>query len=166
MPSLHTSSGSDIFLHAQAKRAGKIKGEAVSEGHKDDISVLSWSWGVASSSSIGTSGTKARRSYKSLVVRKGIDCASTALLNALASNDELREATLTMRKAGEGQQDYFRLTLKGARVTSIDMDTDLNGNTLEVVSISFTEVDIEYRMQQGTGSRGGAYTFNDQILPA
>mgnify|MGYP003477905328 CR=1 FL=1 len=166
MPSFNTAGGSDTFLHVQAKRAGKIKGEATSEGHVDDIAVVSWNWGVSASSSIGSTGATARRSYKSLSVHKTIDSASTGLLNALVSNDELREVTLSMRKAGEGQQDYFRLTLKGARVGSIDIDTDQSGSTLERVTINFTEVDIEYRIQQSAGSRGGAYTFNDQILPA
>jgi type VI secretion system secreted protein Hcp len=166
MPAANSSGGSDVFLHVQAKRAGKIKGEVTSQGHQDDISVNAWNWGVSASSSIGSTGATARRSYKSLVVIKGIDSASTGLLNALVSNDELREATLMMRKAGEGQQDYFRITLKGARVMSIDMDTDAEGGTTERVTISFTEVDIEYRNQQATGGRGGAYTFNDQILPA
>lgn len=158
--------GSDIFLHVQTKRAGKVKGEAVSPGHEDDIVVQSWRWGVAASSAIGATQATARRSYSGLTVVKLIDTATTALMSALVTNDEVKEAKLTMRKAGSEQVDYFLVTLANARVSEIEHSTDAQGNTLETVTLVFTKVEVEYRPQKSAGGRGGSFTFSDELIPA
>jgi type VI secretion system secreted protein Hcp len=162
--SFPTAIGADAYLHVVAKRAGKIKGECRAPDHADAISVLHWSWGAAASSSIGSTSDTARRSYKHLLISKNIDTASTGLLSALATNDELKEATLTMRKAGESQHDFWRITLKKGRIVSVDYETNAQGDTLERVAIAFTEVEVEYRLQEASGIRGAAYSFTDQIF--
>jgi type VI secretion system secreted protein Hcp len=156
---------SDIFLHVQAKRAGKVKGEAVSPGHEDDILVQSWHWGVSASSAIGSTQATARRSYRGLTVVKLIDSATTALMSALTTNDEIKEAKLTMRKPGSEQMDYFLITLNNARVSAIDHATDAQGTTLETVTLLFTKVEVEYRPQKSTGGRGGSFVFQDEVIP-
>ncbi|WP_338415391.1 type VI secretion system tube protein Hcp [uncultured Sphaerotilus sp.] len=153
----------DSYLHIQTKRAGKVKGECVAPGHADDIAVRSWSWGVSAPTAMGSVQATARRSYKNLTFVKGTDTASTALLSALVTNDEVKEASLMMRKAGEGQQDFLRLTLKNARITAVDIDSSEDGDVFERVSIAFTKVEIEYSPQQRTGQRGAAYVFNDDV---
>lgn len=154
----------DVFLHVQAKRAGKIKGESSARDHVDDIVVLGWTWGVSAAAAIGSTSATSRRLYNPLVVSKGIDTASTGLLNALATNDELREAKLSMRKGGDGQTDYFSITLKKARLVGVALVVDADGSTVETVQIAFNEVEVEYRAQKDSGTRGAAYTFSDQIL--
>jgi type VI secretion system secreted protein Hcp len=171
MPSLPASpsspsGASDIFLHVQTKRAGKVKGEAVSSGHEGDIVVLAWNWGVAATSAIGSTQSTARRSYKGLTVVKQIDTATTSLMAALASNDEVKEAKLTMRKAGGDQLDYFSVTLNNARVAAVDHGTDEHGNTTESVTFLFTKLEVEYRPQKTSGLRGGSFVFQDEVLPA
>lgn len=161
--SLLPGSDSDIFLHVQTRRAGKVKGEANTAGHEDDIIVRTWSWGVSAPTAVGSSQATARRAYKNLSIVKSLDAATTALFSALATNDEVREARLTMRKAGEGQQDYFILTLKSARITAIDLDTDASGGTSERLTFSFSKVEVEYRPQQSSGQRGGSSIFTDEI---
>jgi type VI secretion system secreted protein Hcp len=155
----------DAYLKIQTRRAGAVKGEANAPDHKDDISIRSWNWGAAASSAVGASAVTARRSYRSLTVIKGVDTASTALLSALATNDEVKEAKLMMRKAGEGQQDFFSITLKNARVATVDLESDAEGNAVERVTFTFTKVDVEYRPQQGTGARGATFSFSDELLP-
>jgi type VI secretion system secreted protein Hcp len=157
---------SDIFLHVQAKRAGKVKGEAVAPGHEDDIIVTAWHWGVAASSALGATQATARRSYRGLTVIKRIDSATTALMSALVTNDEIKEARLTMRKAGSEQMDYFLVTLGNARVAALDHATDAQGNTQETVTLVFAKVTVEYRPQKSTGGRGGAFVFEDEVIPA
>lgn len=158
--------GADIFLHVQTKRAGRIKGESTAEGHVGEIDVLAWRWGVAAGSAIGATGATARRQYRELVVTKGLDAASTALLAALATNDEVREAKLTMRKAGGEALDYYRMTLGNARVVGIELDVDAAGRPVERVSFAYTAIDIEYQRQAGSGQSGGAFSFCDEVLPA
>ena len=155
---------SDVFLSVQTKRAGKIKGEGTTEGHTDEITVFSWGWGISANTAIGTTERTARRVYKHLVITKGIDTASTGLLSALATNDEIKEARLTMRKAGGDALDYFTMTLNSARVVSVDIDVGGDGRPFERITIAFTKIGIEYQRQQGGGIGSGAFSFNDEVL--
>ena len=91
---------SDIYLSVQTKRAGKVAGEAFAVGHVDEIRLRGWNWGMAASSAIGSTQATGRRSYKALTVVKAIDAATTPLMSALATNDEVKEVRLSMRKAG------------------------------------------------------------------
>ena len=163
---LSAEAASDIFLHVQTKRAGKIKGEVTTKGHEDDIGVFTWGWGVAANTAIGSTLLTARRSYRNLVLTKGIDSASTALLSALVSNDEVREARLTLRKGGGEAFEYFRMVLNDARIVAIDIEVHADGRPVERVSIAFTKVEIEYRPQESKGSGGGASIFADEVMPA
>jgi type VI secretion system secreted protein Hcp len=164
-------SGSDIYLHVQTKRAGKVKGEVTVGGHTDDIQIRGWTWvepiadEASASSAIGSTQATGRRTYRNLTVSKRIDSASTALLSALATNDEVKEAKLTMCKAGGKALDYYKLTLKGARVVNIDITVGADGQPTELVSFAFTKVEVEYTPQQRIGIGAGASTFTDEILP-
>jgi len=156
----------DVFLHVVTKRAGKVKGEGTTEGHIDDIVVQTWGWGVTANTAIGSTQATGRRSYRHLVVTKGIDSASTGLLSALVSNDEVKEATLTMRKAGGEALDYFRMMLSNARIVNVELAVQPGGTALEHVTIAFTKVEIEYKRQEQAGLGAGSSTFSDELLPA
>ena len=158
------SSQADIFLSVQTKRAGKVKGEATNPGHEDEIVVQGWNWGVSASSALGSSQATGRRAYRGLTIVKQIDSATTALMAALATNDEVKEAKLTMRKAGSEQIDFFLVTLQKARITAVDHSSDGQGNTLETVTLQFNKVSVEYRPQKSAGGRGASMTFEDEIL--
>jgi len=161
-----SSEASDIFLRVQTKRAGKMKGEATAPDHEGEIVIASWSWGLSAGSALGSGQATARRSYKHLTVTKAIDSASTSLMSALATNDEVKEARLAMRRAGEEQVDYFAIVLGGARVTALDLSVDANGTPVERVEFAFTKVEVEYRRQEGTGQAGASSSFQDEYLPA
>lgn len=163
---LQPGSGADVFLHVQTKRAGKIKGEAVAPGHADDIVVSAWQWGVSANAALGSTVATARRSYQALTVHKQLDTATTALLSALATNDEIKEAKLTLRRAGGQQDDFFSITLSDARIASLQHSGDDSGGTREVVTIAFTKVQVEYKPQKTSGQRGGACTFQDELPQA
>lgn len=154
----------DIFLSLKTRRAGAIKGESVAADHQDAIEVDGWSWGISASSAIGATQATARRSFKHLTVCKRLDCATTALMSVLTTNDEVKEAKLSMRKAGGGQLDFFTITLNSARVVAVDLDCDGSGQTTERVSFAFNKVQVEYTVQQGSGLRGASSSFNDEIM--
>ena len=158
-----TRHGVDTFLHVQTRRAGKVKGEASSPGHTDDIVLDGWRWGLTAGSAVGETRATARRSYTALTVFKHIDQATTALMSALATNDEVKEARLTMRRAGGVQEDYFLVTLKGARITSVLHEVGEDGEARETVTLAFTEVEVEYRPQRTSGGRGGSTVFTDSL---
>lgn len=161
-----TLATSDLFLHVKTRRAGKLKGEAVAPDHVDDIVLRSWQWGLSAASAMGSGQAAARRSYQHLCVVKGIDSASTALMSALASNDEVKEAKLAMRRAGGEPVDYFAISLAGARVTSLTIEVADDGTPVERVEFAFTKVEVEYRRQEGSGQAGASSLFADEIHSA
>lgn len=162
-PALPAGQGADIFLHVQTRRAGKVKGEAVEPGHTDDIALCGWQWGVQATAAVGSAAATRRRAYSELTVFKRIDRATTALLAALATNDEVAQAKLTMRRAGGAQEDYFSISLSQARVTAVQHSTDAQGQTLESVALAFTKVEVEYHPQQASGLRSGSTMFSDEL---
>jgi type VI secretion system secreted protein Hcp len=163
VPGPGSAGAADVFLHVQTKRAGKVKGEAASDGHVDDIIVTGWHWSLSATSALGSAWASSRRSYSALTVVKQIDQATTALMAALATNDEVKEARLTMRRAGGSQEDYFTIKLQGARITSLQHDAGADGSTRETVGFTFTKVDVEYRPQRSTGLRSGSTSFSDEL---
>ena len=83
---------------------------------------------------------------------------------ALATNDEVKEAKLTLRRAGGQQEVYFTVKLGMGRIASVSHQTDSEGHPHETMTIAFRKIDVEYQPQQTTGLRSGATTFNDEIV--
>ncbi len=157
------SRGADMYLDLTLKRAGKVKGESVAAGHKDDIVLLGFTWGVGAGGDAVAAQQTGRRSYRQLVLFKPLDSASTALMSAVATNDEVRSATLTLRKPGGEQEDFFTITLEKARVAAYDIETDASGSPVEKVAFSFQKVAVEYRVQSATGQLGASHSFMDDL---
>src|SRR5688572_16414693 len=88
----------DMFLLVKGENFGLIKGESQDDGHKGEIDILSWSWGMEASPAIG-GGMQKKASVRDLKVVKRIDSASTALMKALRTNELIVKAVLTQRKA-------------------------------------------------------------------
>lgn len=155
----------DAFLSVQTARAGLIKGESVAMGHADEITVRGWHWGMASNSdgairSNADTAAPARRAFRQLVVEKDFDRASTGLMSACANNDKVKQVILTMRKAGDRQQDFLTIKLTGGTLQEIDHVADATGNVRERLTFAFAHVDVEYRVQLANGQVGAATTFN------
>ena len=162
-PTSSLPNSADAYLHLQTKRAGKVKGEATAASHVDDIVVTGWSWGMSASAALASEQYE-RRSYTVLTIHKLIDRATTGLMAALATNDEVKEAKLTLRRAGGQQEVYFTVKLGMGRIASVSHQTDGEGHPHETMTIAFRKIDVEYQPQQSTGLRSGATTFNDEIV--
>lgn len=113
-----------MALNAYLKIEG-IKGESQDSNHKDEIDVMSFSWGVAQSGSVvgGGGGTgKASPEDFSFVVK--IDSASPLLYKYLATGAHIREATLTLQRAGKEQTDYLKYKFEDILISSFAPATD------------------------------------------
>ena len=161
-PNSSLTRSADAYLHLQTKRAGKAKGEATAAGYVGDIIVTGWSWGISASSALAAD-KQDRRSYSVLTIHKLIDGATTGLMAAVATNDEVKEAKLTLRRAGGQQEVYFTIKLGLGRVVSVSHQTDSDGFPQETVGIAFRKIDVEYQPQQATGLRSGSMNFSDEI---
>lgn len=160
------ATAADVFLSVRTKRAGAVKGEAKAAGHETEIAVDGFHFGLRASTAVGSTQATARRQYEQLRVVKRLDSATTSLLSALATNDEVKTATLSLRKAAGGQEDFFTITLENARVTSSSIDCDAHGNVVETIELAFTKIEVAYRAQQASGIAGASFTFDDELLPS
>jgi type VI secretion system secreted protein Hcp len=146
----------DIFA-----KIGDIKGESQDAKHKDEIEVLSFSWGVSSSESSSTAaGAGAgKATFKDLTIVHVVDKASPLLLKACATGTHLKDATITHRKAGKGQQEFLVVKLNDIIITSVSHGGSAEQSSAETVSLAFAKVDFEYFPQKADGSLDAAVVF-------
>ena len=142
-------------------KIGDIKGESIDAKHKDEIEVLSFSWGVTNAGSIasGSGGGGGKATFQDLSFVHNIDKASPLLLRACATGEHLKNATITHRKAGKSQQEYLIVKMNDVIITSV---THSGGNSVtasEQVSVAFAKVDFEYKPQKPSGSLDAGIHF-------
>jgi len=147
----------------QGQKAGKINGESEDSSHKDEIDVLSWSWGMVSPTDLATGQASGKYSAQAVNVTKRVDKASTALMSALATNETITKAVLTVRKAGKKGVpiEYLKLTLEQARLISHQVHTSPSDPAalLEDLKLSFQKITVDYTPQGPDGQPRGATSF-------
>ena len=136
-------------------RIGTIKGESRDARHKDEIEVLSWAWGMTQSGTLGHGGGggAGKVSFQDLTFTHHVDKASPSLMKACATGSHVKDATITVRKAGKGQQEYLVIKVTDVVVTSVSLSVSAEGDaTVESVALAFAKVDLEYKPQKPDGS--------------
>lgn len=152
----------DMFLKVEGTRSGPIKGEACDESHRDEIDIVSWSWGIRAQTGMGAGGTATKATLRELNFVKAVDSSSCALMNAMRNNDPLKSVVLTCRKAGSSAMEYLKVTIKGGRITALDVESgggDDPAELVERISMSYDKISIEYTPQGGDGQRRGGMQF-------
>jgi type VI secretion system secreted protein Hcp len=146
----------DIFA-----KIGDIKGESVDAKHKDEIEVLSFSWGVTNTGGleIGGGGGTGKATFQGLSIIHNIDKASPKLLEACATGVHLKDATITHRKAGKGQQEFLIVKMNDVIITAVTHGGTTTQPASETVSLAFAKVDFEYRPQKPDGSLDAGIHF-------
>ena len=140
---------SDIFA-----KIGDIKGESLDSKHKDEIEVLSFSWGVTNTgaTAAGGGGGAGKATFQDLSIVHKIDKASPLLMKACATGAHLKEATITYRKAGKAQQDYLIVKMNDIMITGVTDGAASGQAGSETVSLAFAKIDLEYKPQKADGS--------------
>jgi type VI secretion system secreted protein Hcp len=152
---------SDIFA-----KIGDIKGESLDDKHKDEVEVLSWSWGVSQSGSMahGGGGGEGKASFNDFNFTHHIDKASPVLLKACATGEHIKEATITVRKAGKGQQEFLIIKMNDIIITHVAPSAHGDGiPTAENVALQCAKVDLEYKPQKADGSLDAGLHFKYDI---
>src|SRR3984957_15309882 len=146
------------------EKRGDIKGESLDDKHKDEIDVLSYSWGVtnAGSMSSGGGGGEGKASFHDLTFTHNIDKDSPVLLQSCATGVHLKEGTITHRKAGKGQQEFLVVKMNDIIITGVTHGSG-DGSHSENVSIQFAKVAWEYKPQKADGSLDAGVSFKYDI---
>jgi type VI secretion system secreted protein Hcp len=137
-----------------------VDGEATHKDHKGEIEVLSWSWNVTNNNQgIGTGSGKGKANPGDFVFTHTFDKASPILAKQAAAGKHFKTVVLTARKAGEGQKDFLKVSLKEAFITSVSPSGGHGGEIIENVSMSYKDIEFEYKPQDDKGGLGGAVKF-------
>jgi type VI secretion system secreted protein Hcp len=137
-----------------------VEGESTHESHKGEVEALSWSWGVtnAAPGPGGGSGT-GRATPGDLHFMHTYDKASPLLAKKCAQGVHFPTVVLTARKAGEGQRDFLRITMKEVFITAVAPSGSSGGDIVESVSMSYGQIEFSYKPQTATGGLGGEVKF-------
>ena len=152
---------SDIFA-----KIGDIKGESLDSKHKDEVEVLSWSWGVQQSGTMahGGGGGEGKASFNDFNFTHHVDKASAVLMKACATGEHIKEATITVRKAGKGQQEFLIIKMNDILITSVNPSgSGDSAATAESVAMQCAKVDLEYKPQKADGSLDAGLHFKYDI---
>jgi type VI secretion system secreted protein Hcp len=148
---------SDIFA-----KIGDIKGESLDSKHKDEIDVQSFSWGVTQTGTLahGGGGGEGKAQFNDFNFTTNVSKASPSLFLACASGEHIKDATITVRKAGKGQQEYLILKMTDVLISSYQ--TGGSGASESVptdqISMAFAKVEFTYKPQNEDGSLDAGIT--------
>lgn len=145
----------DAFL-----KLGGIKGETSDAKHKDEIEVLSFSFGATQGGSMGhgSGGGSGKVNVQNFTFVKKIDKASPVLFQTCCTGEHIPDALFTVRKAGGDQLEYIKVKLTDILVTSYRPGGSSEGKEeipLEEVSLSFSKVEFDYQPQGKDGKAAG-----------
>lgn len=151
----------DMFL-----KIDSIKGESEDSKHKGEIDVLSWNWGVTQTGTThaGTGGGAGKANFQDVTINKYVDRSSPILLKHCATGIHIKEAVLTVRKAGGAPLEYIKLKMSDAIISAVQTGGSGGDERLtETVGINFARVDLEYVPQKADGSGDAAVPFGWNI---
>jgi len=142
----------DMYL-----KIGDIKGEA--EGDlAGQITVLSFNFGATQSATMHVSkgGGSAAATVRDLIVKKRVDSASPVLFAQCANGTHIPTATLTVRKAGGSQIEYFKVEMEEVIISGYDVGIAMGDKEQieETVTLNCARIKTIYAPQDG--SSGGA----------
>lgn len=146
----------DMFI-----KIGDITGESQDDKHAKEIDVLAWSWGLSQSGTahVGGGAGAGKVNVQDLSLTKWVDSASTALIVAACKGTHIKEAKLTVRKAGDTPLEYIKITLEEVLVSSVQTGGSGGEDRLtENVVLNFGKFKIEYTGQKKEGGADATST--------
>jgi type VI secretion system secreted protein Hcp len=152
----------DIFM-----KIDDIKGEAIDGTHADEISVLSWSWGVQQTGTThsGPGGGAGKAQVHDLTFIHYVDAATPNLIKMSCAGKHFKNALLTVRKAGTTPLEYLKIKLHDVIITSVNHDgAGAEDQHTEKVTLNFGKFEVHYTPQKADGSGGATIpgTWNIQ----
>jgi type VI secretion system secreted protein Hcp len=148
----------DYFL-----KLDQIDGESADSNHKNEIQIMSWSWGAAQVSSVsGTGGSGAgKASLTDFSIMAYFDKSTPKFFKSIGLGSHIAKGTMAAVKSGAEGKPYLKVDFKELFVTSLQISASSEVPTVSV-SFSYNEIKIDYYTQneQGNVTTTGAVTYN------
>lgn len=139
----------DMFL-----KIDDIKGESQDAKHKDEIEVLSWTWGMVQPGSAhsGSGAGAGKIDVRDLTFIKYLDRSTPNLIKLCCTGKHFAKATLVVRKAGGTPVEWFRVVLTNGLVSGIKCGGGSGDERFtESVTLNFASFNVEYTPQSSDG---------------
>jgi type VI secretion system secreted protein Hcp len=167
----------DYFLKIEG-----IEGESSDSKHKGEIDVESIGWVQHHTVNHGTThGSPVKVDMTDVNLTMFVSKASTKLMRACATGQPFEKATITLRKAGGDKEEFMKFILSDVRVSSYNIHGPANEISRpekighekgenpvprETISLSFAEIEVEYREQKSAGNVGSPNRFRYNLKKA
>ncbi|SFI26544.1 type VI secretion system secreted protein Hcp [Collimonas sp. OK307] len=151
----------DMFL----KIAG-IDGESSDSAHKGEIEISHWEWDIKQNATMhsGSGGGAGKATISDLYFEHSADRSSPNLMKYCLTGKHISEAILVTRKAGGNPLEYMKITMNDVVVTGVHPICSGHSDGIrEQVSLSFSKVTQEYKMQNSQGGSAGMVTASFDI---
>ncbi|HEX6278708.1 MAG TPA: type VI secretion system tube protein Hcp [Pyrinomonadaceae bacterium] len=137
-----------------------VPGESKDSKHKDEIDVLSWSWGASQMGTFGAmgGGGAGKVNIQDFSFSMPQSKATPKLLQMCATGEHIKKAVLTVRKAGKEQQEYLKYSFYDLLVSSVQSGGH-NEVTPDSISLNFAKIEIDYKEQKEDGTLGSSTMF-------
>src|SRR3954451_2354830 len=151
---------SDIFLKIE-----EIPGESQDDAHKGEIEILSYSWGLSQTGTVaGGGGGAGKASFQDVHFESTVSKASPLLAKFCATGEHIKKAVVVVRKAGERQIEFIKVTLEDVLVSSYQQAGSSGGDRPEdAFSLNYAKVEFDYFPQKADGSLDTPVVFNFDV---
>lgn len=133
-----------------------VDGESVSDGHKKEIDIMSWSWGMSQSGTMhtATGGGAGKVNVHDVSFTKHVDSSSPRLYQACCNGEHFKTATLYCRKAGgKSGIDYLKIEMEDVIVSSVTPGGSGGEDRIsESVTLNFARFKVAYTPQKSDGT--------------
>lgn len=135
-----------------------VFGESTDAKHKDELEILSFSWGLDQTGTVFASG-EAEVSELNLMTR--YSRASVKLVELAALGGHSDEARLTLRSTGDNQFEFLKYKFTDVLVSNYQTSGSEGGDDrpIDSFSLNFAKIEIEYAEQKEDGSIGIVHRF-------
>jgi type VI secretion system secreted protein Hcp len=130
-------------------RITTIAGESVDASHPGDIDILSFAWGVSSTTTATTTGTS---NAQSLQVVKRTDKASPKLMLGTFSGTHYATVTLFVRSRATTPLEFLKITLTDVVIQSYQLSANTTDSPTESFSIGFRTIKMDYTPLKADGT--------------
>lgn len=145
-----------------------IDGESADSKHKGEIEINSFSWGLNQEGATrGGGGGAGKVSVQDFHFVAATGVQSPPLLVATATGEHFKKAVLTVRKAGEKQVEFLKISLEDVLVSSYQVggtDAGDDGLPRDQFSLNFAKIVMSVSTQRPDGSLGEAVTGGYDVV--
>jgi type VI secretion system secreted protein Hcp len=148
------SSLQDIYVQLEG-----ITGESKDSKHIGWIDVIGIGFAVSQSSSMftGGGGGVGKASFDALTFTHYVDKTTPNLFQYCASGKHIPTVVVSACKAGDGSQEYLRITLTDVLIVQSGPSGSVNDvRVKDKVDLSYAKIAIEVKEQKADGSMGAA----------